>query len=60
MDTIYLTHLNRLLSLLEEDANDIRQVIKDDLLALTPLSCKKKSRRQKRRFNVKKNIKGEN
>ena len=33
MDTIYLTHLNRLLSLLEEDANDIRQVIKDDLLA---------------------------
>lgn len=32
MDTEYLVHLNRLLSLLEEDAHDIKQAIGDDLL----------------------------
>lgn len=33
MDQEYLMHLNRLLSLLEEDANDIRHIIQGEILS---------------------------
>ena len=33
MDQEYLMHLNRLLSLLEEDANEIRNILQGELLS---------------------------